>query len=149
MRYWYIFSKYVWVVPLKDEKGVSIVDAFQKILGDSDRKPNKIWVDNGSKFYNNSFKKWLKDNDTEMYLIHNERKSVVSERFIKTLETKIYKHMTLVSKNVYIDKLNDIVVEYNSTYHRKIKMLILRKIHILILRNKLMIKILNLKFAIM
>ena len=149
MRYWYIFSKYVWVVPLKDEKGVSIVDAFQKILGDSDRKPNKIWVDNGSKFYNNSFKKWLKDNDTEMYLIHNERKSVVSERFIKTLETKIYKYMTLVSKNVYIDKLNDIVVEYNSTYHRKIKMLILRIIHILILRNKLMIKILNLKFAIM
>ena len=84
-----------------------------------------------------------------MYLIHNERKSVVSERFIKTLETKIYKHMTLVSKNVYIDKLNDIVIEYNSTYHRKIKMLILRIIHILILRNKLMIKILNLKFAIM
>ena len=134
---------------MKDEKGVSIVDAFQNILGDSDRKPNKIWVDNGSEFYNNSLKKWLKDNDTEMYLIHNERKSVVSERFIKTLETKIYKYMTLVSKNVYIDKLNDIVVEYNSTYHRKIKMLILRKIHILILRNKLMIKILNLKFAIM
>ena len=51
-----IFSKYAWVVPLKDKKGVSIVDAFQKILDDSNRKPNKILVDKGSEFYNNSFK---------------------------------------------------------------------------------------------
>ena len=51
-----IFSKYAWVVPLKDKKGVSIVNAFQKILNDSARKPNKIWVDKGSEFYNNSFK---------------------------------------------------------------------------------------------
>ena len=74
-----IFSKYAWVVPLKDKKGVSIVDAFQKILDDSNRKPNKIWVDKGSEFYNSSFKKWLKDNDIKMYLIHNEGKSVVAE----------------------------------------------------------------------
>ena len=50
-----IFSKYAWIVPLKDEKGVSIVDAFEKILNDSDRKPNKVWADKGSKFYKNSF----------------------------------------------------------------------------------------------
>ena len=86
-----IFSKYAWVVLLKDKKGISIVNAFQKILKESDRKPNKIWVDKGSEFYNNSFKKWLKDNDIEMYLIHNEGKSVVAERFICTLKTKIYK----------------------------------------------------------
>ena len=83
-----IFSKYAWVVPLKDKKGVSIVDAFQKILDDSNRKPNKIWVDKGSEFYNSSFKKWLKDNYIEMYSIHNERKSVVTERFIRTLKTE-------------------------------------------------------------
>ena len=58
---------------LKDRKGVSIVDAFEKILKESDkRKPNKIWVDKGSEFYNNSFKKRLKDNDIDMYSIHNE-----------------------------------------------------------------------------
>ena len=51
-----IFSKYAWVIPLKDKKGISIVNAFQKILNDSKRKPNKIWVDRGNKFYNNSFK---------------------------------------------------------------------------------------------
>ena len=67
-------------------------------------------------------KSWLKDNDIEIYSIHNKRKPVVAERFIRTLETKIYKYMTSISKNVYIDKLDDIVREYNNTYHRTIKM---------------------------
>ena len=63
-----IFSKYAWVVPLKDKKGVTIVNALQEILDNSMelhlmRKPNKIWVDKGSGFYNSSFKKWLIDND--------------------------------------------------------------------------------------
>ena len=117
-----IFSKYAWIIPLKDKKGVSIVDAFQKILFDSNRKPNKIWVDKGSEFYNNSFKKWLKDNDVEMYSIHNEGKSDVAERFIRTLKTKIYKYMTSLTKIVFIDKLDDILVEYNKIYHITIKM---------------------------
>ena len=95
---------------------------FKKILEDSNRKSNKIWVDKGSEFYNNSFKKWLKDNDIEMYSIHNEGKSVVAERFIRTLKTKIYKYMTSISKNVYTDKLDDTVNEYNNTYHRTMKM---------------------------
>ena len=58
-----IFSKYAWVVPLKDKKGISIVNAFQKLLNSSTRKPNKIWLNIGSEFYNNSYRKWLKDND--------------------------------------------------------------------------------------
>ena len=86
------------------------------------RKPSKIWVDKGSEVYNNSFKKWLNDNNIEMYSIHSEGKSVVAERFMKTLKTKIYKHMTSVSKNVYINKLDDMVEEDNNTYHRAIKM---------------------------
>ena len=117
-----IFSKYAWVVPLKDKRGVSIVTAFQSILKQSNREPNKIWVDKGSEFYNASFKKWLEDNDIVMYSTHNEGKSVVAERFIRTLKNKIYKHMTLMSKNGYIDKLDDIVDEYNNTYHNTITM---------------------------
>ena len=74
---------------MKDKKGISIVKTFQKILNDSARKPSKIWVEKGSEFYN-CFKKWLKDNDIEMYSTHNEGKSVVAERFIRTLKTKIY-----------------------------------------------------------
>ena len=88
-----IFSKCAWIVPLKDKKCVSVVNAFQKILDDSTRKPNKIWVDNGSEFYNNSFSKWLKDNDNEVYSIHNEGKSIVAERYIRTLKNEIHKHM--------------------------------------------------------
>ena len=87
-----------------------------------ERKPNKTWFDKGSEFYNNSFKNWLKDNDIEMYSIHNEGKSVVAERYIRTLKNKIYKYMTTISKNVCIDKLDIIVNEYNNTYHRTIKM---------------------------
>ena len=68
------------------------------------------------------FKKWLKDNDIEMYSTNKEEKSDVTERFIRTLKNKIYKYMTSISKNVYIDKLDNIVNEYNNTYHRAIKM---------------------------
>ena len=67
-------------------------------MKESDRKPNKIWVDKGSEFYNNSFKKWLKDNDIDMYSIHNEGKSVFAKRFIRTLKNKICKYMTLCQK---------------------------------------------------
>ena len=62
-----IFSKYDWVVPLKDKNGVSIVTVFQSISKQSNRKPNKIWVERGSEFYNTSFEKWLQDNDIVMY----------------------------------------------------------------------------------
>ena len=116
-----IFSKYSWFVPLKDKKGVSIATAFQSILKQSNRKPNKIWVDKGCEFYNVSFKKWLQDNDIVMYSANNEGKSVVAERFIRTLKSKIYKYMTSISKSVY-NKLDDIVDEYNNTYHTTIKM---------------------------
>ena len=116
------FSKYAWVVPLKDKKGISIVKAFQITLKQSNRKPNKIWVDKGSEFYNVSFKKWLRDNDIVLCSTNNEGKSVVAGRFIRTLKSKIYKYMTSISKNVYIDKLDDIVNEYSNTYHTTIKM---------------------------
>ena len=109
-----ILIKYAWVIPLKDKKGISIVNRFQKILNDSKRKPNKTWVDKGSKFYNNSFNKWLKDNNIEIYSTNNEGKSVIAERFIRILKTKIYKYMTAISKNMYIEKLGDIVKEYSN-----------------------------------
>ena len=88
-----MLSKYAFVFPLKNKKGTTI-----------------------------AFKKWVKDNNIEIHSTHNEGKSVVGERFIRTLENKISKHMTAVSKNVYIDVLDDIVDKYNNTYHRTIKM---------------------------
>ena len=82
---------------MKDKKGITITNAFQKNLKESNKKPNKIWVDKGSELYSSFFKKWLKDNDIEMYLIHNEGKSAVAERFIRILKTKIYKYKTSIS----------------------------------------------------
>ena len=110
-----LYSKYKFVVPLKDKKGISVVNAFDKIIKQS-RKPNKIWVD-----YNNKFKKWLSDNNIIMYSTYNEGKSVVAERFIRTLKNKLYKHMTATGKNVYY-VLDDVVSKYNNTKHSTIKM---------------------------
>ena len=81
-----LFSKYAFVVPLKDKKGVTITNAFQQVLDNSVYKPNKIWVDKGSEVYNAHFKKWLKDNNIELHSTHNEGKSVVAERSIRTLK---------------------------------------------------------------
>ena len=104
-----ISCKYAWIFTLIGKKGISITDTFQNILDESGRKLNKIWVDKGSEFYNKSLKSWPQNNNVEIYSTHNEGKSVVAERFIRTLKSKIYKHLTLISKNVYIDQLADIV----------------------------------------
>ena len=127
-----LYSKYSFVISLKDKKGISIVNAFNKIIKQSNRrtegtsaqhvKPNKIWVDQGGELYNNVFKKWLSDNDIIMYSTYNEGKSVVAERFIRTLKNKLYKHMTATGKNVYYDVLDDVVNKYNNTKHSNIKM---------------------------
>ena len=102
-----MFSKYASGFPTKDKKGTSIVNTFKKIIS-KQRKPNKIWVHQGSEFYNKTFKDFLKINNIEMYSTYNEGKSIVAERFITTLKNKIFKHMTAISKNVYFDVLDDI-----------------------------------------
>ena len=104
-----IFSKCAWVIPLRDKKGATTTNVFQNILDESNRKLNKIWVDKGFEFYNRSIKSLLQNNNIEMYSMHNEGKSIVPGRFIRTLKNKIYKYMTSISKNVYIDKLDEIV----------------------------------------
>ena len=88
----------------------------------SEGKSNKIWVDEGSKFYNNLFRKFFKEINIEMYSTYNEGRSVVAEKFIKNLKNKIFKHMTAVSKNVWFDVLGDIVDDCNNTFHRIIGM---------------------------
>ena len=74
-----IYSKYAWGFPLKDEKEITITNAFQTTLDGSNWKPNKIWVDKDSEFYNSSINLFLQNNDIEMYsIMHNERKSVIA-----------------------------------------------------------------------
>ena len=96
-----IYSKYAWVVPLKDKKGITNTNYFQKILDESKSKPNKIWIDKGSDVYNRSMKSWVQNNDIEIYSTHNERKPVVAERSIRTLKNKLwlqYRKMLILIK---------------------------------------------------
>ena len=117
-----IYSKYAGVITLKDKKGTRTTNVFQKILDESNQKLNKIWVNKGSEFYNKSMKPFLQKIDIEMYSTYNEEKSAIAEKFIKILKNEIYKYMTSITKNAYIDKLDDIVNKYNNTHHSKIKM---------------------------
>ena len=82
-----IYSKYASINPLKDKKGITITNAFQKFLNESKRKPNKIWVDKSSEFYNGLLKSWL-ENDLEMHSTCNEELSVIAEILIRTLRIK-------------------------------------------------------------
>ena len=117
-----IYSKYAGVITLKDKKGTRTTNVFQKILDESNQKLNKIWVDKGSEFYNKSMKPFLQKIDIEMYSTYNEEKSAIAEKFIKILKNEIYRYMTSITKNAYIDKLDDIVNKYNNTHHSKLKM---------------------------
>ena len=86
------------------------------MLDESNRKPNKLWVNKGREFYNISMRSLLGRNSIEMYSIHKEGKSVAAEKFIRTLNNKIYKYMIWITKNLYVYKLDDIVNKYNNTY---------------------------------
>ena len=98
-----IYSKYPWVIPLKDKKGITITNAFQKILNESNRKINKIWLDKGSEFYNRSMKLFCRIVIIEMHSTHNEGKSVVAERLIRTLKNKIYKEIQYQEMRILIN----------------------------------------------
>ena len=76
---------------IKDKNGKTALNAFMKIVNESNRKPNKLWVNQGREFYNKLMQEWLDNNDILMYSTHNEGTSVIAERFIKTLKAKIYK----------------------------------------------------------
>ena len=82
----YLLSKYAWFLPLKDKRGITIVNAFQKIISKG-RKPNKVWVDQGGEFYK-LFKRFLKINNIKMYSTYNKGKSVAAERFTRSLKNK-------------------------------------------------------------
>ena len=115
-----LFSKYAWVIPVKDKKGTSIANAFQKKITKG-RKPNKTWVDQGSQFCNQSFKDFLKGDNIGMYSTYNEEKYVVAERFIRTIKTKIHKYMTTFQKIFIINVLDNIVNKYNNTVQKAIR----------------------------
>ena len=86
-----VYSKYAWVKPLKDKRGKTVLNAFIETVNESNRKPNKLWFDQGREFCNKVMQEWLDNNNILVYLTRNEGKAVIAERFIKVLKAKIYK----------------------------------------------------------
>ena len=114
-----IFTKYTWVKTLKDKTGKTVLNAFIEIVNDSNHKPSKLWVDQGRELYNQLIQEWL--DNILMQSAYNEGKSVIAERFIKTLKAKIYKKMTVDDSRSYLKYLNKIVDHNNNSYYHSIK----------------------------
>ena len=110
-----IFSKYGWLIPLKDKTDKSVASPLKTIF--EERKPGKMWVDKGKEFYNKDVKDLI-----ELYSTENEEKSSVVERWIRTMKEKMWKYFSAKSTNVYIDVLSNLVKQYNNTRHSSIKM---------------------------
>ena len=110
-----VFSKYGWMIPLKDKTGKSVAALLESIF--KERKQEKMWVDKGKEFYNKDVK-----NSIELYSTENEEKSSVVERWITTMKEKMWKYFSAKSTNIYIDVLPYLVKEYNNNRHSSIKM---------------------------
>jgi transposase InsO family protein len=115
-----VFSKYAWVVPLKNKTGPTLVEAFKVILT-SGRKPEKIMKDQGTEFLNKHFRALMKEEDIELYNTYNETKASIAERLIRTLKTKMLRYFTAKKTMRYVDMLPDLVYSYNHSVHRSIK----------------------------
>ena len=111
-----IFSKFVWIVPLKRKTGQEVANAFWRIL--KERRPSKTWVDRGREFYNKDVQKLV-----ELYSTENEEKFCVIERFNSTFKRKIFKYFSANNTRKYVDVLNLLVDQYNNTIQSSIKMI--------------------------
>ena len=123
-----IFTKYAWAVPLKNKSGLSITNGFKIVLsehpqgGCESRKPEKLWVDRGSEFYNKTFKSLLKEYETKLYSTYSDLKAVFIGRFNRTLLHIINKPMFTNGDGNWVNILNDAVVTYNNNIHSTINM---------------------------
>jgi len=115
-----VFSKYAWAIPLKRKSGSSIAVAFEQIFK-SGRKPIKIQTDEGKEFFNKDFKKVLEKNNVALFKTNSEVKASIVERFNRTLKEKMYKYFTRNKSFSYKNMLDDLISNYNISYHRSIK----------------------------
>ena len=116
-----IFSKFAWVIPLKDKKGITIKNALEKTF--NERKPKFLWTDKGTEFYNKQVQDLLNENNIKLYSTNNsEIKSSVVERFNRTFKNMMYKKFTKNNNTIFYNILDELVNNYNNKYHSTIKM---------------------------
>ena len=116
-----LFSKYGWIVPLKDKKAETVTEAFKTIFKEG-RKPQYLWSDKGKEYYNKNIKELLEKNDITLYSTENEEKSSVCERWNRTIKTKMWKQFTVQGNTQCLNILPKILEQYNITKHSSIKM---------------------------
>ena len=117
-----VVSKYAWSIPLKDKTALTVLKGLKEIIEASDRKPKHIWLDKGKEFYNKHFDEWLADNNVIRYSTFGEHKSVVVERFNRTLKEKMWRRFTAENSRKWIKMVDDLVKEYSNTKHSSISM---------------------------
>ena len=115
-----VFSKFGWIEPLKDKKGETVAAAFEKIF--KLRQPRLLWTDKGKEFYNKNVNQLLSQKNIKLYSTENEEKSSVVERFNRTIKEKMWKMFSANNNTIYIDKIGELLKNYNSSVHRSIKM---------------------------
>lgn len=114
-----VLSKYLWMRPLKNKRGISVANALREILLEG-RVPKRIRTDKGQEFRAKEVQQVLKDHKITHLYAQNETKAAIAERVIKTIKTRIYRFMTYQQGYEYINKLQTFVKSYNATYHRTI-----------------------------
>jgi hypothetical protein len=115
------FSKFAWVIPIKNKQGSTVLEAFQKLLKKSKRIPQKIQCDDGTEFFNKQFESFCKQSNITLYSTFSEVKAAIVERFNRTVREKLARYFTYVDHNRYIEILDKIILSYNKSYHRSIK----------------------------
>ena len=118
-----IFSKYGWIIPLKNKEGKTVEKAFKTIFKEG-RRPKKLWTDKGREFYNKDVVdlRNLEGENIELYSTENEEKSSIVERWIRTMKEKMWKYFTDNNTYNYMDILPDLVEDYNNTVHSSTKL---------------------------
>ncbi len=117
-----VFSKYAWAVPLKNKNSATVLSAVKEVVKESGRSPEKIWVDKGTEFYNKSFKAWASSKDITIYSTFGDSKSVVVERFIRTLRDLLATKFSAAHSQAWVKMLPSIMNFYNHKYHKTIQM---------------------------
>ena len=114
-----IFSKFAWIVPLKNKSGKSICEAFKEIFQEG-RIPHKLQTDDGTEFKNKEFQTLLKEYDVHFFTTKNETKAAVVERFNRTIKTRMWRYFTHNNTHCYVNVLEKLLSSYNKSFHRSI-----------------------------
>ena len=116
-----VFSKFGWVIPIKNKKADTVLTAFKIIIEKSKRKPNDLQSDQGTEFFNAKFKEYLDEINVGQYYVNSELKASVVERFNRTIKEKIYRYFTYKNTYNYLSILDNVVDSYNNSFHRSIQ----------------------------